>query len=905
MKLSHQLLLASATAVLILGFAGRAQASSLESSFKQAISSGSLKNIRYDRITYVDGNIIVTGNVHIPFGDFDIYADRAIVNPDSRDIDAMGNIQLFRRTRMTGSVTPEELMRLENSAGNAVQITGVTTDLFGNQKIEVNITYVDSKVRAERLSGNLNTGYFQFSKAELTFGAMVGRAAEGVRKPNGIITLKDAEVSSCGYLESRNSHYSVSAKEMELTPRNTSDFTLESAEKDRDEYSVMAYGATWNIYGVPVLWLPVFYKPRGETLGLAQIQAGENGDWGYYVSLSKKFTVFDYPYTTARLLFDYYELRGYGYGTSIQSASENSKTAIFAYSIYDLRPHESTDVRNYGISTPHGRYDFRISNMTHIDPTLDFRGNFELLSDAYFTKDFFNSYYTSNPQPTTFAALEKQFDHFSASVYVRPRINNFFTTVESLPVGRIDIPRQEIFGSNVYYQGEFSIGYYQRKWQDYNQRYYFDLPNDYSSGRLDNLNMFYYPIELGWLNLIPRAGFRMTGYTSSSQKKLNQEDVDLMNYSDQPDYNDRETPQLANNSIIQGFKNGDYSYDDKGGGRFRFVGEFGLEANTKIYNSWQDVRSAFAELDGLRHVMIPYVNYTFIPKPSTSSDHLYYFDDIDRIDEQNFIRLGMVNRLQTRRNDQIVNYFTMENYWDFHFQPQQGFSNVGDFCTKLTMNPFKGLTISTFFSIAAGDGDDEVYGDGNPNNKSARQIRRNGRVISNPGLDLSWLNRWNVTVAYSPIQDVVFNVQYNYQNAYRTQSVYSMGSSLSDIESGSAFNKLYLANTQQVSFGMSIPLTPDRRTFGQYQIYYDFYAGFAPSQRFSVIRKFHCWEVAAEIDISTANKSDNGTSKKQVDTSFYVTAYLTGLITPLQEAQNTMIKQSRDFATQNSTGELR
>jgi len=245
----------------------------------------------------------------------------------------------------------------------------------------------------------------------------------------------------------------------------------------------------------------------------------------------------------------------------------------------------------------------------------------------------------------------------------------------------------------------------------------------------------------------------------------------------------------------------------------------------------------------------------------------------------------------------------MENYWDFHFQPQQGFNNIGDFCTKLTMNPFKGLTISTFFSIAAGGGDDEVYGKDSPNNKSAHEIRRNGRVINNPGLDLSWLNRWNFSVSYTPIQDVVFNFQFNYQNAYRTQSVYSMGSSLSDIESGSAFNKLYLANTQQISFGMSIPLTPDRRTFGQYQIFYDVYAGFSPSQRFSIIRKFHCWEVAAEIDISTQNESnDDGSSSKQTETSFYITAYLTGLITPLQDAQNTMIKESRDFAAKNSTG---
>lgn len=68
-------------------------------------------------------------------------------------------------------------------------------------------------------------------------------------------------------------------------------------------------------------------------------------------------------------------------------------------------------------------------------------------------------------------------------------------------------------------------------------------------------------------------------------------------------------------------------------------GEIGVEASTKIYNSWQDVRSSFLALDGLRHVIRPYINYTLIPKPNVKRDHLYYFDDIDRIDEQHFICL--------------------------------------------------------------------------------------------------------------------------------------------------------------------------------------------------------------------------------------------------------------------------
>ena len=64
------------------------------------------------------------------------------------------------------------------------------------------------------------------------------------------------------------------------------------------------------------------------------------------------------------------------------------------------------------------------------------------------------------------------------------------------------------------------------------------------------------------------------------------------------------------------------NFDEKGGSRSRFIGELGIEASTKIYNTWENVRSSWLQLDGLRHVMRPYVNYTFIPKPTVNREHL-------------------------------------------------------------------------------------------------------------------------------------------------------------------------------------------------------------------------------------------------------------------------------------------
>ena len=131
---------------------------------------------------------------------------------------------------------------------------------------------------------------------------------------------------------------------------------------------------------------------------------------------------------------------------------------------------------------------------------------------------------------------------------------------------------------------------------------------------------------------MPRAGLKLTAYSNTSKEKVTVEDLNtLFQAAD---------PQNTRGMLL-------HNYDDKGKAKLRFAGEIGVEASTKIYNSWQDVRSSFLALDGLRHVIRPYINYTLIPKPNVKRDHLYYFDDIDRIDEQHFIRFGLENRLQT------------------------------------------------------------------------------------------------------------------------------------------------------------------------------------------------------------------------------------------------------------------
>ena len=835
-----------------------------------------LQHARADQWRLVGKTLFVKGNVYVPYGNMIIRADQAMIDLDSRDIEAQGNVRMSAVVTETAFLTLDEVERLREQPFAAFEIVGLTVDPLGNRKITVEVSSETSEISAERVSGNLATGFLHFVKMRMRLKTFVCKAERGTRQPGGELKLEDIELSSCVYLNQDQEHYSVKLATANLYPHETEGFGFAHGEADRDEYSLWGYNGTVRIYGVPVLWLPMFYKPKDESPGLFSMQFGKSSGWGYYMMFSRKFQISDSPYAEARLMVDWYTLRGLGYGVSTWVDSATSKNLIRGYGIYDLRPYESSGVkpgkRGKGErwKIPHQRFDFQMTHLTHISPRLDFRGQVEWLSDPYMLDDYFSARANSISQPASYAALEYQGDRFSASLYTRFQVNYFSTTVQKLPEFRIDIPRQEILsGTNLYYQGSHTAAYMTMKWADFDR----DLRNprskldDYQSGRFDSVNFLYYPLRLSFINIVPRAGLRMTGYTNSSKTKITNEDVYRM--------------QVAAN-FERDYGMAVKNYDDRGGSQFRLAMEVGLEANTKIYRTWENVRNAFWELDGLRHVAEPYINYTFIPKPTVNREHLYYFDDIDRIRDQNFLRIGLRNRLQTRTGgfgaDALREWFSMENYWDIYFNDEKNYNHIGDFCTKLSFSPFKQLTITGFLQIDAGQ-----------NQAHDVEAQRGGRTAGRPGIGGTILNRAYLSLTYKPIEDLVFNFSYNYKDAYNGRAAYSMGSTLTEIESGSVFDQYYSnSRTQTLNFGVSAPITPDRKTFGAYKISYDFEEGAITKQTLSLSRLFHCVKVSGEVTMTRSRDDDD--RKVSYDTSFSVMATLVGLEDPINAVRRKSVQ---------------
>jgi lipopolysaccharide assembly outer membrane protein LptD (OstA) len=86
--------------------------------------SRELQHARADSWRLNGRTLFVSGNVFIPYGNMLIHADSAMIDLESRDIEAKGNISFAAVTRKTITVTVDELEQLMNLPNYVVDIIG-------------------------------------------------------------------------------------------------------------------------------------------------------------------------------------------------------------------------------------------------------------------------------------------------------------------------------------------------------------------------------------------------------------------------------------------------------------------------------------------------------------------------------------------------------------------------------------------------------------------------------------------------------------------------------------------------------------------------------------------------------------------------------------------------------------
>jgi lipopolysaccharide assembly outer membrane protein LptD (OstA) len=461
----------------------------------------------------------------------------------------------------------------------------------------------------------------------------------------------------------------------------TTDDLAEPAVKVRAKYlkiipgqRVEARHATLWVGGVPVFYFPYYSRnlgPRSNNFGFVP---GYRSSFGPYLLSSYTFFLDEQFDGTAHV--DYRVRRGVGLGPDLNYHLGPWGEGTFKYYyLYDQDPGA-----NGGDSTlPNNRQRVDFSYLANPATNLSVRSLVRYQGDTNIVREFFEREYRQDNQPSTYVDANKYWSNYSLDTYVQPRVNNFLETVERLPDLRLTGYRQQVGASPIFYESESSVGYYRRVFPETNS-----LPTTpyFAASRADTYHQLLLPETLfGWLNVTPRVGGRLTYYGTATG------------------------PGATTDELTRGVFN------------------TGAEFSFKASQLWPAAQSEFFQVDGLRHIIEPSLNYVYVPNPNyVGTNELPQFDyelpslrqlpidfpdynSIDSIDSQNVARLGLHNKLQTKREGKLVNLVDWDVYTDWRLQPNAQQTTFSDLYSDLTLNPRTWLSLQsqTRYDIQHGD----------------------------------------------------------------------------------------------------------------------------------------------------------------------------------------------------------
>ena len=604
--------------------------------------------------TYENGLATARNNVAIRVGDTDIYADYAQYNSSTHEVDLRGHVRIYRDKPATAN--PNQHPNKYNA-----EEPGHDTSFYVGDS---GIYNIDTK---QFRATNMRTE----SQPYFLSGQQVTEISENAyRIQNGTFTTHDAP----------NPDFHLRAR------------TIRVYEKDR----VIFQNVTFYVGKVPIFWWPYLYQSLSDTFSFT-ISPAYTSTWGPSLLTQVTFPITDNIKGHARL--DYFGRRGaaIGFDPVIDyGKDENSQAKLKTFYIQDQNPNlnQTAEPRK---DVPTGRYRLSLEDRTNFTDDIYGIANLTKLSDPFVMQDFYQGEFRIDPVPDNVVALTKTNPFFTLTGIERFQANEFFATTERSPEVVLDIKRHALFGGPIFYEGESGFA---------NLRLQFPKDSgfeNYGTNRLDTFHQLTYPnTYFGWLSIVPRIGFRGTYYGKT---------WDLGSTIFIPPSNPLvpdfilPPPTLAN----------PVKFD---GDTFRTVFNTGAEASFKISRTWENVQSRALGLDGLMHVIQPFTNFSYVKEngpnptsilgfdrfePSTQLRAIDFpqFTTIDSIDSWTVWRLGVRNRLQTRRDDSTITWFELDSFLDVNFDNPYDRTDYSNFFNNIRFTPLPWMSFSVNSQVPA------------------------------------------------------------------------------------------------------------------------------------------------------------------------------------------------------------
>lgn len=447
---------------------------------------------------------------------------------------------------------------------------------------------------------------------------------------------------------------------------------------------------------VPIGYFPVFVQSLTDSRPTYQFNIGNSGQFGAFIDNRYNWVASDKIRGSTE--FDVREKRGYAGGVNVQYFPSTTSEILFkSYvaqdNLYSMNnPNVPNAVSRGDLSNPYTydgvpydtRYRFAYQHRLQFGSDLSSIADLNFWSDPWVTRDFFPGEYQQENQPPNFISLDQYNPNFTVGILAAPQVNPFFQATQRLPQVEGDIKQQKIFGTGIEYTSQTSVDYLQMRYADVQyfqnpSQYIFNsfpnnssIPptaysyyhpgasygynttqqNNYSSYRYDTYHEFSYPKQyFGFLSVEPRAGGRLTYYSNTNAEIVP--------------------------SASQGGAGTTYATP-------RLAGDIGIKSSFKISHTWLNVSNPNLGIEGIRHVVEPYVDAQYAPSPTVTPNDIRPFDarlystqlqpldwteynSIDSLDKQAVVRFGVWNKIQTKRDGVNYDLATLQTYADADF----------------------------------------------------------------------------------------------------------------------------------------------------------------------------------------------------------------------------------------------
>lgn len=509
-------------------------------------------------------------------------------------------------------------------------------------------------VDAEEIIYDINTGEMTTSQFKSAL-EPIFITSDNISRPEeqaaGPITLQDATFTTH---DSANPNYRIRVKKLEVYPDD----------------KVIMHGARLYMGKTPTLWFPYYVQPMDAELGYYFVP-GWNSAWGAFLLNRYGFLVGDDIY--GKVHFDYRSERGAAGGLEFEPKKWKDNPSIGRLNLYyadDNNPQMRFNGSTRKADVTSSRYRVNLQHRVYFPGSDDetFYLDFDLnkLSDAYIYEDFFPSEYRIDPRPDNLINLNKIFTQGEVSLTGRFQVNEFFQTDTRSPELAIDFIRTPLWDTGFFYNGLTTYGIIDEELSD--EQIMAGLVDPSGFNRFQTYHEFLYPAKLGnVLNVVPRVG---GGYR---------------NYS---------------------------SFDMPGLGSFdSTTAHAGVDLSFKMSKRSPDVVNRALGLDGILHIVRPYVNFSYIstdeingrftpidrftPTTRLRPIDMPLFTSMDDLRDWQIVRPGVSQTWVTRRNGSTYEWLRLDNYLDIYAQDPEFARDVSNLFTEVDWRPLPWLRAST------------------------------------------------------------------------------------------------------------------------------------------------------------------------------------------------------------------